>query len=41
MIISINDEKVADISAVITEEQLKEGVKIKKGKKTFHKAVLA
>ncbi|MBE5938856.1 MAG: tyrosine--tRNA ligase [Lachnospiraceae bacterium] len=37
----VDDEKITAIDAVVTEAQLKEGVKIKKGKKTFHKAVLA
>ena len=37
----VNEEKVADPQASITEEMLKEGVKIRKGKKVFHKAVLA
>ena len=37
----VNEEKVADPQAGITEEMLKEGVKIRKGKKVFHKAVLA
>lgn len=36
----VNDEKVAAIDFVITEEMLKESVKIRKGKKTFHKAVM-
>lgn len=36
----VNDEKVAAIDFVITEDMLKEGVKIRKGKKTFHKAVI-
>ena len=38
--VSINGKKVTAIDHGITLEQLKEGVKIKKGKKTFHKAVL-
>ena len=38
--VSVNEEKVADISASFTEGQLKEGLVIKKGKKVFHKAVL-
>ena len=37
----VNDEKVPAATFVITKEQLKEGVKIRKGKKVFHKAVLA
>ena len=36
----VNDEKVPAAQFVITEEMLKEGVKIRKGKKVFHKAVL-
>ena len=38
--VTVNEEKVADISASCAESQLKEGVVIKKGKKVFHKAVL-
>ena len=37
----VNDEKVPDHTFVVTEEMLKEGVKIRKGKKVFHKAILA
>ena len=37
----INDQKVPDPFFAVTEEMLKEGVKIRKGKKVFHKAVLA
>ena len=37
----VNDEKVADHTFAVTEQMLKEGVKIRKGKKVFHKAVLA
>ena len=36
-----DDEKVASIDVVFTTEQLKNGVKLRKGKKVFHKAVLA
>ena len=35
----VNDEKVADHTFVVTEEMLEEGVKIRKGKKVFHKAI--
>ncbi|MBE6928332.1 MAG: tyrosine--tRNA ligase [Ruminococcaceae bacterium] len=35
-----NDEKVAAIDACFTEEQLKAGVKLRKGKKVYHKAVM-
>ena len=37
----VNDEKVADPTFAVTGEQLKAGVKLRKGKKVFHKAVLA
>ena len=37
----VNDEKMDDPSFAVTEEMLKAGVKIRKGKKVFHKAVLA
>ena len=37
----VNDEKVADHTFAVTEEMLKNGVKLRKGKKVFHKAVLA
>jgi len=37
----VNDEKVPDHTFAVTEEMLREGVKIRKGKKVFHKAVLA
>ncbi len=36
----VNDEKVPDHTFSVTEEMLKEGDKIRKGKKIFHKAVL-
>ena len=36
----VNDEKVLAIDFNISEEMLKEGVKIRKGKKTFHKATM-
>ena len=36
----INDEKVPAPTFMVTEAMLKEGVKIRKGKKVFHKAVL-
>ena len=39
--ILVNDEKMDDPTFVVTEEMLKAGVKIRKGKKVFHKAVLA
>ena len=37
----VNDEKVPDHTFAVTEAMLTEGVKIRKGKKVFHKAVLA
>ena len=37
----VNDEKVPAPSFAVTEEMLRQGVKIRKGKKVFHKAVLA
>ena len=39
--ILVNDEKMDDPTFAVTEDMLKEGVKIRKGKKVFHKAVLA
>ena len=36
----INDEKVPDHTFTVTEAMLKEGIKIRKGKKVFHKAIL-
>ena len=39
--VMVNDEKITDARFAVTEEMLKEGVKIRKGKKVFHKAVLA
>ena len=37
----VNDEKVPSPQFAVTEEMLREGVRIRKGKKVFHKAVLA
>ena len=39
--ILVNDEKMDDPTFAVTEEMLRDGVKIRKGKKVFHKAVLA
>ncbi len=36
-----DDEKVASIDVTFTAEQLKAGVKLRKGKKVYHKAILA
>ena len=37
----VNDEKMTNAQFMVTEEMLRDGVKIRKGKKVFHKAVLA
>ena len=37
--VSVNNEKVIDVYMVLTPEMLKEGAKIKKGKKVFHKVI--
>ena len=39
--ISVDGNKVTDLNLVITKEQLTNGIKIKKGKKIFHKIILA
>ena len=36
----VNDEKIAAIDFTVTKDMLKDGVKIRKGKKTFHKAIM-
>ena len=38
--VSVNNEKVTDVYLVLTKAMLKEGVKIKKGKKVFHKVTI-
>ena len=38
--LSVDGEKVTDANVVIAKEQLAKGIKIKKGKKVFHKAIL-
>ena len=38
--VSVNDEKITDVKFEVTWEMLKEGVKLRKGKKVFHKAIL-
>ena len=38
--ISVNEEKILDLNCQINKVALTEGVKIKKGKKTYHKAVI-
>jgi len=37
----VNDEKILDHTFAATEQMLKEGVKIRKGKKVYHKAILS
>ncbi len=39
--VSVDGEKVTDIGAVVSVQALRAGAKIKKGKKVFHKAILA
>ena len=36
----VNDEKVPDHTLAVTEQMLRDGVKIRKGKKVFHKAIM-
>jgi tyrosyl-tRNA synthetase len=38
--VSVDDEKITDIAKAYTEDELKKGVIIRKGKKTFNKVVL-
>ena len=38
--VSVDDEKVTDPATLITKDKLANGVKIRKGKKVFHKATL-
>ena len=38
--VMVNEEKVSSIDVSFTAEQLKEGLKIRKGKKVYHKAIL-
>lgn len=38
--LTVDGEKVSDPNAVISKAQLSKGIKIKKGKKVFHKAIL-
>lgn len=39
--VSLDDEKITDVFTTVTEEQLKNSVIVKKGKKVFHKFTLA
>jgi hypothetical protein len=36
----VDEQKITDPNTAITKQQLTDGVKIKKGKKVFHKAIL-
>jgi tyrosyl-tRNA synthetase len=36
----VNDDKIESVDCTISAEQLKGGVKIRKGKKTYHKAFI-
>jgi len=38
--VSVDDEKITDIAKAYTEDELKKGVIVRKGKKTFNKVVL-
>ena len=38
--VSVNDEKVTDVKCEVTRDMLVQGVKLRKGKKIFHKAIL-
>ena len=38
--VSVNDEKITDVKFEVPREMLKEGVKLRQGKKVFHKAIL-
>ena len=39
--VTVEGEKLTDVRATVTEEQLKAGVLIKRGKKSFNKFILA
>ncbi len=38
--LSVNDEKVTDFNKIYTLDELKEGIKVKKGKKVFHRIIV-
>ena len=38
--VSVDDVKVASVDTLVTAEQLQAGGKLRKGKKTYHKAIL-
>ena len=39
--IAVDDEKVTDFAYAVTKEKLENGVVVKKGKKVFHRFILA
>ena len=39
--ISVNDEKITDVFATVTKDDVANGIVVKKGKKVFHKFVIA
>ena len=39
--VTVNDEKVADVNAAFTQEQLTQSLMVRKGKKVYHKVSLA
>ena len=38
---TVGEEKVTDLAAVLTREEVKNGVMVRRGKKTFKKITLA
>ncbi|MCL2085294.1 MAG: tyrosine--tRNA ligase [Oscillospiraceae bacterium] len=38
--LTVNDKKIDSVAAVFTKEQLSDGLMLRKGKKTFHRAVM-
>ena len=39
--VTVNEEKITDPFFKVTADMLRDGVKIRKGKKVFHKAIMA
>ena len=39
--VTVDGEKVTDVKALVTEDQLRAGVLVKRGKKSFNKFILA
>ena len=39
--VTVGEEKVTDLAAVLTQEEVKNGVMVRRGKKTFKKITLA